>query len=76
MYVDQQWIDVPNKQIQYCSLPGDRGETGEAIGAVQPMHRGLNNRAENSHQPTRRRERIMRRFKSAGQVQRFLSVHD
>jgi putative transposase len=40
------------------------------------QHRGLNNRAENSHQPTRRRERIMKCFKSAGQAQRFLSVHD
>jgi putative transposase len=40
------------------------------------QHRGLNNRAENSHQPTRRRERIMKRFKSAGQARRFLSVHD
>jgi putative transposase len=40
------------------------------------QHRGLNNRAENSHQPTRRRERIMKRFKLAGQAQRFLSVHD
>ena len=39
-------------------------------------HKGLNNRAENSHQPTRRRERQMRRFKSAGQAQRFLSAHD
>src|SRR3954462_14351706 len=39
-------------------------------------HKGLNNRAENSHQPTRRRERQMKRFKSAGQVQRFLSAHD
>ena len=34
-----------------------------------------NNRAEVSHQPTRQRERQMRRFKSAGQAQRFLSVH-
>jgi putative transposase len=33
-----------------------------------------NNRAENSHQPTRLRERAMRRFKSPGQAQRFLSV--
>jgi putative transposase len=33
-----------------------------------------NNRAENSHQPTRLRERLMRRFKSAGHVQRFLSA--
>jgi putative transposase len=39
-------------------------------------HKGLNNRAENSHQPTRRRERQMKRFKSVGQVQRFLSAHD
>ena len=39
-------------------------------------HKGLNNRAENSHQPTRRRERQMKRFKSAGQVQRFSSAHD
>ena len=34
-----------------------------------------NNRAEVSHQPTRQRERQMRRFKSAAHVQRFLSVH-
>jgi putative transposase len=40
------------------------------------QHKGLNNRAENSHQPTRRRERIMKRFKSVRQAQRFLSVHD
>ncbi len=39
-------------------------------------HKGLNNRAENSHQPTRWRERQMKRFKSAGQAQRFLSAHD
>ena len=34
-----------------------------------------NNRAEVSHQPTRQSERHMRRFKSARQVQQFLSVH-
>ena len=34
-----------------------------------------NNRAEVSHQPTRQREGQMRRFKSAAQAQRFLSVH-
>src|SRR5215212_10032935 len=37
--------------------------------------RYLNNRAENSHRPTRRRERQMQRFKSAEQAQRFLSAH-
>ncbi|MBD1820988.1 IS6 family transposase [Cyanobacteria bacterium FACHB-DQ100] len=39
-------------------------------------HKGLNNRAENSHQPTRVRERRMRRFKSLGQAQRFLSAFE
>ena len=37
--------------------------------------RRRNNRAENSHQPIRRREREMQRFKSPGSAQRFLSVH-
>ena len=45
-------------------------------GVEHRRHKGLNNRAENSHQPTRRRERHMKRFKSAGQAQRFLSAHD
>jgi putative transposase len=35
-------------------------------------HKGLNNRAENSHLPTRQRERRMQRFKLAEQAQRFL----
>src|SRR5881394_4045358 len=39
------------------------------------QHKRLNNRAENSHQPTRQRERVMRRFKSAGHAQRFLAAH-
>ncbi len=37
--------------------------------------RYLNNRAENSHRPTRRRERQMGRFKSPEHAQRFLSSH-
>jgi putative transposase len=54
---------------------------GAAKGEVMPLvehrkHKGLNNRAENSHQLTRRRERQMKRFESAGQAQRFLSAHD
>jgi putative transposase len=39
------------------------------------VSRYLNNRAENSHRPTRRRERQTKRFKLPGQAQRFLSVH-
>ncbi|MFF3735682.1 IS6 family transposase [Streptomyces sp. NPDC002476] len=37
-------------------------------------HKGLNNRAENSHQPTRQRERAMKGFRSTGGAQRFLSA--
>lgn len=44
----------------------------EIMPGVERKHKGLNNRAENSHQPTRRRERIMKRFKSPRQMQRFL----
>ncbi|WP_461479489.1 IS6 family transposase [Mesorhizobium jarvisii] len=43
-------------------------------GVEHRSHKGLNNRAENSHQPTRRRERTMKRFKSARQLQRFVSI--
>jgi putative transposase len=46
------------------------------LGIEHRQHKGLNNRAENSHQPTRRRERIMKRFKSPRQARRFVSVHD
>jgi putative transposase len=35
------------------------------------QHKGLNNRAENSHQPTRRRERIMKRFSHRGRFNAF-----
>jgi putative transposase len=44
-------------------------------GVEHRQHKRLNNRAENSHQPTRQRERMMRRFKSAGHAQRFLAAH-
>ena len=44
-------------------------------GVAHRQHRYLNNRAENSHQPTRERERRMRRFKSAWHAQRFVEVH-
>ncbi len=53
---------------------------GAAMRGVLPSvehrrHKGLNNRAENSHQPTRERERRMRRFKDPGHAQRFLAAH-
>jgi putative transposase len=47
-----------------------------APGIEHRAHKGLNNRAEVSHRPTQRREKIMGRFKSPRQAQRFLSLHD
>jgi transposase-like protein len=44
-------------------------------GVEHRQHRYLNNRAENSHQPTRQRERRMQGFKSSGHAQRFLSAY-
>jgi putative transposase len=40
--------------------------------AEHRRHKRLNNRAENSHLPTRKRERVLQRFKSAEHAQRFL----
>jgi putative transposase len=53
------------------------GAAKDALGlrVEHRQHKGLNNRAENSHQPTRVREKVMRRFKSARQLQRFASIH-
>jgi putative transposase len=44
-------------------------------GVEHRQHRYLNNRAENSHQPTRQRERRLQGFKSPGHAQRFLSAY-
>jgi len=44
-------------------------------GVEHRQDRYLNNRAENSHQPTRQRERHMQRFKSPGHAQWFLSAY-
>ncbi len=53
------------------------GSAARELGLESRRERGRwkNNRAENSHQPTRRRERKMQRFKSAGSAQKFLSTH-
>ena len=47
-----------------------------APGVDHRAHKGLNNRIEGSHRPTRKREKLMGRFKSPGQAQRFLAAHD
>jgi putative transposase len=53
------------------------GAAASDLGIAKRHERGRwrNNRAENSHQPTRRRERKMQEFKSVGSAQRFFSVH-
>ncbi len=53
---------------------------GAALREVPPSvehrrHKGRNNRAENAHQPTRERERRIRRFTSPGYAQRFLAAY-
>ena len=50
-----------------------KSEMGLSAGHEQGLRK--NNRAENSHQPIRRREHKMQRFKLTGSAQRFLSVH-
>jgi len=53
------------------------GAATRELGIEKHHERGRwrNNRAENSHQPTRRRERKMQGFKSRESAQRFLSTH-
>ena len=43
-------------------------------GVEHRSHKGLNNRAENSHVSLRKRERMMQGFRSVGGLQRFISV--
>jgi putative transposase len=65
--------DVPHVIITDM-LRSDGAATREMLpGVAHRQHRDLNNRAENSHQPTRRRERRMPRFTSAGHAQRVLA---
>src|SRR5215218_8113670 len=56
---------------------GSYGAARRDLGLSARHEQGLrkNNRAENSHQPLRRRERKQQRFKSPGSAQRFLSAH-
>jgi transposase-like protein len=56
---------------------GSYGAAFRHLRLACPHEQGLrkNNRAENSHQAVRRRERKMQRFKSAAFAQRFLSIH-
>ena len=64
-------VMITDKLGSYQAASSDLGMSFE-----HRQHKGLNNRAENSHLPLRRREKIMKRFKSARHLQRFVSIHD
>ncbi len=63
------WVVVTDKPRSY------RAAHREVMPSVEHRsHKGLNNRTENSHQPTRQRERAMKGFRSVGATQRFLAA--
>ena len=62
--------------VNLCDLSRIKGFRFPRSVIEHRQHKGLNNRAEAMHRHTRRREKIMGRFKSPGQAQRFLSAHD
>jgi putative transposase len=61
-------VVIPDQLKSYSAAKGE-----VMPGVEHYRDKGLNNRAENSHQPTRVREKVMRRFKSARHAQSFLS---
>src|SRR5260370_32633748 len=64
-------------EVLVTDKPRSYGAAKSKVGLSARHEQGLrqNNRAEKSHQPVRRREFKMQRFKSPGSAQRFLSVH-
>jgi transcriptional regulator with XRE-family HTH domain len=75
IFVEEKYGFVPDRMItddlrSYGAAALDLG-----IESRHEHGRWKNNRAENSHHPTRRRERKMQRFKSPGSAQKFLSTH-
>ena len=69
--------DLPDDK-RHAELPGisiSGGNHQPSRLALPSILRQLYNKAEVSHEPTRQRERQVRRFKSPGQAQRFLTVH-
>jgi putative transposase len=73
------WVITLPSMAASLSL-GQLRSDGAALREILPrvehrQHRYLNHRAENSHPPTRQRERRMQRFKSPGHAQRFLAAY-
>ncbi len=66
---------MPPKRIITDKLRSYSAAKRDVMPAVEHRsHKGLNNRAENSHLPMRKRERTIQGFRSAGSLQRFISI--
>src|SRR5580692_5891928 len=66
---------VPKQLVTDDLRSHDAAARSHDLSRLHERGRWKNKRAENSHQPTRRRERKMQRFKSARSAQKFLSTH-
>ena len=66
---------IAPKRLITAKLPSYAAARRQVMPSVEHWsHKGLNNRAENSHLPLRKRERMMQGFRSMGGLQRFTSV--
>jgi putative transposase len=65
------WVLITDKLCGYAAAKREI-----MPGVEHRQHKGLSNRAANSHQPTRRVEHIVNNLKPPRQVRRFLSIHD
>ena len=66
---------VPKRFITDKLRSYDAAKREIAPGVQHRSHKGLNNRAENSHLPFRKRERAMQGYRSPESLQRFVSIH-
>jgi len=71
----KRWRYVPKRIITDKLRSYGAAKREVAPGLDHWSHKGLNNRAENSHLPFRKRERVMQGFQSPGGLQRFVSIH-
>src|SRR6056297_96023 len=70
----KRWGFVPKRKIMDKLRSYDAAKREVAPGLDHWSHKGLNNRAENSHLPFRKREWVMHGFRSPGGLQRFVSM--
>jgi putative transposase len=69
-HLDEMVVSIAGRRMYMWRAVDSEGESGRHEQGLR-----ANNRAENSHQPVRRRERKMRGFKSPSSAQRFVSLH-